>query len=900
MGDVPDEDNRSGSIGDMIGPYLLLEQLGEGGFGVVWRAEQSEPIHREVALKLIKAGMDSSEIIRRFEAERQTLALMDHPHIALVLDAGRTADGRPYFVMELVRGMPLTRYCDERKLPLRQRIQLFLPVCQAVHHAHQKATLHRDLKPSNILVTEVDGKPVPKVIDFGIAKVLDTGEGMNDGLTLQHTLPGAVIGTLQYMSPEQAGAAPDLDTRSDIYTLGVILYELLVGRTPLTAETIRKAAFDEVLRLVREAEIPRPSKLTEVRDRTTESVADCRAISVEKLRGSLRGDLDWIILKALEKERDRRFDSAAALARDLECYLADQPVEAGPPSAIYRFRKLVRRNRLAFSAGAMVLLSLVVGILISVWQWRQAVVERELKQAALESLEKEAEVSRAVVSFLTRDMLGAANPFDQPDRDLKVRDLLDRTSLSLGERFPNQPLVRASIGRALASSYFSVDETENALKNARESEEIFRTNLGPNHPKTLDARLVVLMILRLEGQLGGLETQYAELIQQIEKGMGKESWEAVRVRMAAADLSCRHGKIAEAEAEYRALSEIAVRNFGPTHELSLNSQLLLASLLEAQETKSPENVKLAEDIYRKQLALIEADTNISIAEHLHPIWLLANNLMGQRRWSEAEAMYRRAYSLSQQLFGYTSKTTFEICGALRSSLREQERYQDAVELSKTSLALYRKELPANHRMILVEVKELADHYEKLGQADQSAAFLAEYQALSKTVEPPQLPDLAKFSTSIPSNAWQLVFFPWASGSDPCQNLDDWRKCATGQWARPVTAEKLDFIFPLSGPEGYVSDLPKAGLFGRDRYGLIGVRKLPLSPGRWKMIVEADDGVRVWADGKLIVNAWLHPQVGTFTGTLIQDQPSEKEVVICVEYFQNYGGANLRFSLEREE
>ena len=350
-----------------VGPYRLLEEIGAGGFGVVWRAEQTAPIRREVALKLVKPGMDSRAIVHRFEAERRTLALMEHPNIAAVLDAGTSADGRPYFVMELVRGQPITAYCDERKLTLRQRIELFLPVCHAVHHAHQKAILHRDLKPSNILVTEVDGKPVPKVIDFGIAKALGSGDSLRDDSLIQQTLPGAVVGTVQYMSPEQAGTEPDLDTRSDIYTLGVILYELLAGRTPLARETIRKAAMDEVLRMVREGEIPRPSTTTVVRDEATETVAGYRGTTVDRLRGSMRGDLDWITLRALEKERERRYDSAQALADDLQRYLRDEPVHAGPPGRTYRMRKFLRRNKVMTAAVAAVALALIAGTTVSLW-----------------------------------------------------------------------------------------------------------------------------------------------------------------------------------------------------------------------------------------------------------------------------------------------------------------------------------------------------------------------------------------------------------------------------------------------------------------------------------------------------------------------------------------------------
>jgi WD40 repeat protein/serine/threonine protein kinase/tetratricopeptide (TPR) repeat protein len=351
--------------GDMIGRYKLLEPLGEGGFGSVWRAEQSEPIHREVALKVIKAGMDSREIIARFEAERQALAMMDHPNIAAVLDAGTTESGRPFFAMELVKGVPLTEFCDARKLTIRERLELFIPVCQAVQHAHQKAILHRDLKPSNILVVEVDGKPVPKVIDFGIAKALGGTEEQAFQASLAHTQAGMVIGTPQYMSPEQAGAEPDLDTRSDIYTLGVILYELLVGDTPLGREQMRKAAMNEIMRLVRDADAKRPSShLLPVTD-ASQTAAQHRQSDTKRLSHTLRGDLDWIVLKTLEKDRSRRYETANALALDLQRHLHDEPVSAGPPSAGYRLKKLVRRNKAAFAAAAAVVLALTGGLVLA-------------------------------------------------------------------------------------------------------------------------------------------------------------------------------------------------------------------------------------------------------------------------------------------------------------------------------------------------------------------------------------------------------------------------------------------------------------------------------------------------------------------------------------------------------
>jgi WD40 repeat protein/serine/threonine protein kinase len=345
--------------GVRVGPYKLLQQIGEGGMGTVYLAEQQEPVRRLVALKLVKAGMDSAQILARFEQERQALALMDHPNVAKVLDAGATAEGRPYFVMELVRGVPITTYCDENRLGLRERLELFIPVCLAVQHAHQKGVIHRDLKPSNVLVALYDGKPVPKVIDFGVAKAQG---GRLTARTLCTGI-GAIVGTLEYMSPEQAELSQlDIDTRSDVYSLGALLYELLTGSTPLDRERLKEGALLAVLRLIREEEPPKPSvRLKSSRGLPT--LSEQRGSDPAKLVRRVRGELDWIVMRALEKDRGRRYQTADGLARDIQRFLRDEPIEAGPPSAGYRLRKFVKRNRGALLAGTLVLLTFVGGVI---------------------------------------------------------------------------------------------------------------------------------------------------------------------------------------------------------------------------------------------------------------------------------------------------------------------------------------------------------------------------------------------------------------------------------------------------------------------------------------------------------------------------------------------------------
>ncbi len=445
--------------GSVIGRYKLLEKIGEGGMGVVYMAEQEHPVRRKVALKIIKLGMDTRSVVARFEAERQALAMMDHPHIAQVLDAGATEAGRPYFVMELVQGAPITQFCETNQLSLEERLRLFVPVCEAIQSAHQKGIIHRDIKPSNVLVTLHNGAPHPMVIDFGVAKAVDQKLTEKTLFTNFATM----IGTPAYMSPEQAEMSKlDVDTRSDIYSLGVLLYELLTGTTPLPEERLRSVAYGEMQRIIMEEEPERPSTRSRKRASPKSQIASPKS--------QIDADLDWIVMKCLEKDRDRRYETANSLAADLQRHLNDEPIVARPPSVGYRFQKFAQRNKAAFAAVGVIAAVLVSAAVLSTWQAIRATrAERS---------------SRALKDFLLDHVL-RANPYVEPEPDPNRLALLERVAHAVDTKFTNQPVIEAELRMVLAGAFAAVGDQTNGLIQSLKAFEIRRRELGLRHSDTL-------------------------------------------------------------------------------------------------------------------------------------------------------------------------------------------------------------------------------------------------------------------------------------------------------------------------------------------------------------------------------------------------------------------------------
>jgi serine/threonine protein kinase len=744
--------------GAVLGHYVLVEKLGEGGFGTVWRAEQKEPVRRMVALKILKLGMDTKQVVARFDQERQALALMDHPNIAKVFDAGATDIGRPYFVMELVQGVPLLDYCDGERLGTRERLELFIDVCRAIQHAHQKGVIHRDIKPSNVLVTVHDGKPVPKVIDFGIAKATSIELTTMTLFTEQRQ----VIGTPAYMSPEQAETSGlDIDTRSDIYSLGVVLYELLTGTVPFDMRALLQQGYGEMMRALKEVEPHKPSTRVSTMGDTATHAAARRSADPRRLTLTLRGDLDWIVMRCLEKDRARRYDTANGLAQDIQRHLAGEPVEAAPPSALYRFQKLVRRNKGAAIASAVVLAALIAGLVSTLWQANIASRERDLarheaeraddraaaaeraeseqRRLALSEAEQRAEAQKQRLSAeqsaasekhraeeldkvakFQASMLSGIDPTDAGAA--LARDLRERLDAALAKSGMTEN-DRAQRARAFDEELARVNSTDAALRL------IDRTILAPaadavakqfKDQPAVDASLRQTLAELYTGLAlydAAVPLQEFALATR-RRVLGEEHPDTLTSIHDTGYLLMMRGKLAEAEAFYREALEKRRRVLGADHPQTIATEGSLGSLL-----MDLGRFDEAEPFVRDSLAAARRVLGNEDRDTLIRVNVMGFLLVDQGKLAEAEPYWREAYETGKRVLGADDKDTLVWTNNMGSLVSELGRRAEAEKHYREAYEVTRRVRGEEHPGTLTCAVNLAIALKSLGRMSEAETLM---------------------------------------------------------------------------------------------------------------------------------------------------------------------------------
>jgi len=743
-------------VPERIGPYKILQLLGEGGMGVVYLAEQEEPIRRRVALKVIKLGMDTKQVVARFEAERQALAMMDHPCIAKVFDAGQTPNGRPYFAMEYIRGIPISNHCDTHKLTVKERVELFRKVCDGVQHAHQKAVIHRDLKPSNILVTIQGDEAVAKIIDFGVAKA--TAQRLTER-TL-YTEMGMLIGTPEYMSPEQAEAtSQDVDTRTDVYSLGVVLYELLVGALPFDPEKLRRAGLVEMHRVIREQDPPTPSTRLGTLGEATANSARSRNTQPGNLIRELRGDLDWITMKALEKDRTRRYGSPDEMAADLRRYLANEPVLASPPSTSYRAKKFVRRHFVGVGFAATLLLALVA--LAATMTVQAGRIARERDRA-----NQEAQVANAALEFLT-DLFEISDPSESRGNTITAREILDKGAADIETGLKAQPEVQARLMGTIGTVYQSLGLYEAAEKPLQEVLTIRRRMLGDEHIDVAKALEDLALLDRQKANYDSAESFYREALAIRRKVQGNEHIDVAWALSSLANVLSAKGDYEASEPLFRQALEMGRKLLEPDDPalpgLVTNTANVLADIGETESaevlyrealdlnrnlygTDHPEvafaidnlamivhdkgDYEAAEPLYFEAMAMLRriyGDEHPEIAQTLDNV---AYFLQDKGDYELSEVMSREALELNRKLLGDDHPRVADSLSGIAELVHLKGDHQEAERMIEEALAIYRNRLPRGHRRIVNAESALGAILGAQGRYEEAERLLVEsYEAL---------------------------------------------------------------------------------------------------------------------------------------------------------------------------
>ena len=707
--DTPADQATSGrTLPERIGPYKILEILGQGGMGIVYLAEQETPIRRRVALKVIKLGMDTQEVIARFESERQALAMMNHPNIAQVHDAGTTERGAPYFVMEYVAGLPVADYCDKHRLSTRERLELFVPACRAIQHAHQKGIIHRDIKPSNLLVTVQDGRPVPKIIDFGVAKA--TNQRLTEKTVF--TQQGYLIGTPEYMSPEQAEMTGlDVDTTTDIYSLGVLLYELLVGALPFDPKTLRRAGFDEIRRMIREDEPPKPTTRLSGLGQLAKEIAQKRRTDVDSLEREIGGDLEWIVLKAMEKDRTRRYPSSSELAADIERHLRHEAVSACPPSSAYRVRKFVRRHRVGvgLAVGAVLLLAVFA---ITMTLQAQRIAREQVRTA------RERDRAERVTAFLV-SLFEASDPEKAKGHDVTARELLDRGVVRLQGELKDEPQTRAALFHTIGLVFVALDRRDSAKAAFEQALQIRRSVAGADRLGLAETLKELGHIDADRGNLDRAEAEYREALIIRREALGDNSVKVADSLTNLGNIQWHRGQMREAEKLYRDAVSAAERGGAPADDIARLQTAVAAALI--QEDRLEEAIGILTESLAKLRQTRGPENNLVLN--------VMNNLSGAEfqagRYEEAERFQRELLATRRKILGNDHYDVALALYNLGDTLTELGRYAEAEAALAESRDIWRRSLPQPHVQVAWALNDLAWPLREEGRLDEADKALRE-------------------------------------------------------------------------------------------------------------------------------------------------------------------------------
>ena len=712
----PDQLTGDSLAGQVIGPYRLITKLGEGGMGQVWLSEQTSPVRRQIVLKLIRGGMFSSALLQRFQVERQLLATLEHPVIAKVFDAGTTPQGQPYFVMEYIAGPSITKYCDEKKLSVKERLRLFLQVCDGIQHAHQRAIIHRDIKPANILVLEVDGKPSPRIIDFGLAKAVVPVEA---GETL-FTQVGAILGTPGYTSPEQSDpTVRDIDTRTDVYSLGIILYELLTGSLPFDPRELKKQSLEKMLRHLREEDPPIPSAKVSKDSGASPSHAEMRGTDSRQLSTLLRGDLDWITMKAIERDRDRRYGSPSELAADINRYLENRPVVARPASAFYNLQKYVRRHRIAVGVSSGVLALLLTFTVVQAFQLQRTTRERDR--------------ANRVTEFM-KNMFTVSDPSEARGNSITAREILDKSSKEIESGLSQDPLLQAQMMNIMGEVYLNLGLYPKAQSLFERAVRIHRQQLGLRNRQTLDSMNKVVWVLLEQGEFVAAEKMEREVLTLRRELFGPEDRDTLDSQMNLANALFGEGRYAEsAQVDQEAL---AIRQrILPEDPLTLSEMSNLGVTLAALG-----RYREADDIYNQALVIMNRTLGPEDPQTIKAISNLADNYDREGRLAESEEITRKTLEIRRRILGPDHPDTLQNSGDVGTLLYEQGRYAEAEVIHRETLANQKRIIGSEHPSTLLTMDNLANDLAALHRYEEAEKLSRETWGIRQRVLGPEHPD----------------------------------------------------------------------------------------------------------------------------------------------------------------